>query len=120
MKFHVMWHPILHWGPREVPVLLKTKRAAVVGTKLTLKKMRDLGWSWISFNVREPWEQGGVDEFTLAEKVMAMAQSLQESPDDALKLLGDQLMEMVREDDAESFDGDSVDEGAQEDGSTTH
>lgn len=53
MKYYCMWHPVTKWGA-PVPILLPNKRAAAMGTGVSLSRMRELGWRWVAVDIAEP------------------------------------------------------------------
>lgn len=54
MRYQAMWHPEQGWGPTGVPVLMERRSKVVAGTGLTLRKMRELGWRWVTIDVPDP------------------------------------------------------------------
>lgn len=62
MKYYTMYHSELKWGG-PVPVLMAHKRQATMGTGMTLGRIRELGWQWITVEVSVP------DVITAAERI---------------------------------------------------
>lgn len=111
MKYHVMWHPKMGWGPQGAPALLKSRLDAVRGTGLSLTSVRRSGWKWMTLVIPEPWLNGERDELTLRENIKKMIDRYEASND--YRVLINELKEVLNEDDGDGSKRDVVAQGTE-------